>query len=166
MDNTKDGWMCQCESYRLGHKVCRHMMAAFILASLESRVSKRKTRLNSELPERWCRHCGHTTVTWSESRPLKRISAPKTESKGTSVNRYTCDACRRRFTDRPGFEGRHYSEDIILFTLRLIARNMLPGDAVDTIHEEKKVKMSSLTIQMRVWTITRGWWRRFTRTWR
>ena len=143
--NTADGWTCQCESYRLGHKVCRHMMAAFIMAASGSRVSKRKRRASLELPERWCRHCGSTHVAWSESRPLKRM--PASNGKKPGVDRYACDSCGSRFADRPGFEGRHYTEDIILFALRLVARDMVPKDAAATIKEQKKAKVSGRTIQ-------------------
>ena len=141
--NTRDGWTCRCESYRLGHKVCRHMVAAFILAASGSRQSKKKAGASFELPERWCRHCGSTDVAWSESRPLRRTSAPE----GAGVDRYTCGTCGRRFADRPGFEGRHYAEDVILYAIRLVARNMLPKDAARTIQDEKKVVVSGRTIQ-------------------
>ena len=141
--NTKDGWTCQCESYRLGHKVCQHMMAAFILAASGSRESKKKVSTNFELPERWCRHCGSTDVAWSESRLLKRMST----SEGAGVDRCSCNTCGRRFADRPGFEGRHYTEDIILFAIRLVARNMLPKDVARTIKDEKNVTVSERTIQ-------------------
>ena len=43
--------------------------------------------------------------------------------------------------------GRHYSEGIILFAIRLISRNMLPKDAADTIREVKAVKVSPRAIQ-------------------
>ena len=46
--NTKDGWTCRCESYRLGHKVCKHMVAAFILAASGSRQSKKKAGASFE----------------------------------------------------------------------------------------------------------------------
>ena len=63
------------------------------------------------------------------------------------MNRYTCNACGRRFADRPGFEGRHYTGDVILYAIRLVARNMLPKDAARTIKDEKKVAVSGRTIQ-------------------
>ena len=141
--NTKDGWTCRCESFRLGHKVCKHMVAAFILAASGSRQSKKKAGTSFELPERWCRHCGSTDVAWSESRHLRRMSTPE----GTGVDRYTCNMCGRRFADRPGFEGRHYTEDVILYAIRLVARNMLPKDAAGTIKDEKKMEVSGRTIQ-------------------
>ena len=141
--NTKDGWTCQCKSYKLGHKICQHMVAAFVLASSGSRVSKKKVSANFELPERWCYHCGSTDVTWSESRPLKKMSA----SDGACVDRYNCNGCGRKFVDRPGFVGRHYPEDVILSAIRLVARNMLPNDAAATIKEEKNVTVSGRTIQ-------------------
>ena len=40
--HNKDGWTCECESYMLGHKVCRHMRAAFILAASGTRLAKRR----------------------------------------------------------------------------------------------------------------------------
>ena len=73
--------------------------------------------------------------------------AGEVEVEGATVDRYSCNACGRRFTDRPGFEGRHYSEDVILFAIRLISRNMLPKDAADTIREVKAVKVSPRAIQ-------------------
>ena len=74
--NTRDGWTCRCESFRLGRKiVCRHRVAAFIPAASGSRQSKKKAGASFELPERWCRYCGSTNVAWSESRPLRRMSA-------------------------------------------------------------------------------------------
>ena len=106
----------------------------------------------------WCRHCVYTDVAWSESRPMKRMSGPReaedaeaktgeAEAEGATVYRYACNACGRRFTDRPGFEGRHYTEGVILFALMPISRNMLPQDAADTIREEKRAGVSSRTIQ-------------------
>ena len=66
---------------------------------------------------------------------------------GAGVDRYTCGTCGRRFADRPCFEGRHYAEDVILYAIRLDARNMLPKDAARTIQDEKKVAVSGRTIQ-------------------
>ena len=119
------------------------MVAAFILAASGSRQSKKKAGASFELPERWCRHCGSADVAWSESRPLRRMPAPE----GAGVDRYTCNTCGHRFADRPGFEGRHYTEDVILYAVRLVARNMLPKDAARTIEDEKKVVVSGRTIQ-------------------
>ena len=144
--HNKDGWTCECESYMLGHKVCSHMMAAFILAASGTRLAKRRGWANLHLPERWCRHCGSTDATWSENRPLKRMANSKVWVK-SSVDRYECNECSRKFADRPGFEGRHYSEDVILSAIRLVARNMLPNDAATTTKEEKGVKVSGRTIQ-------------------
>ena len=59
--------------YRLGHKVCKHMMAAFILASSGSCESAKKRQANFDLPARWCRHYGSTDATWIESRPPKKM---------------------------------------------------------------------------------------------
>lgn len=68
-------------------------------------------------------------------------------SEGVGVDRCSCNACGRRFVDRPGFEGRHYTEDIILFAIRLVARNMLPKYVARTIKDEKNVTVSERTIQ-------------------
>ncbi len=130
--NTRDGWRCRCESYRLGHKiVCQHMVAAFIPAASGPRQSKKKAGASSELPERWCRHCGSTDVAWSESRPLRRMSAPE----GAGVDRHICGTCGRRFADRPCLEGRHYAGDVISYTVRLVTGNILPRDAAETIKD-------------------------------
>ena len=54
----------------------------------------------------WRRHCVYADVAWSESRPLKRMSAQKEAgAEGATVDRYGCNACGRRFAGRPGFEG-------------------------------------------------------------
>ena len=143
--NTKDGWTCRCESFRLGHKVCKHMVAAFILAASGSRQSKKKAGTSFELPERWCRYCGSTVTTWSESRLLRRMSTPE-GAEGAGVDRHTCNMCGRRFAGRPGFEGRHYTGDVILYAIRLVAGNMLSKDAAGTIKDEKKMEVSGRTI--------------------
>ena len=159
--NTRDGWRCRCESYRLGHKiVCKHMVAAFMLAASGPRQSKKKTGASSELPERWCRHCGSTDAAWSESRPLRRMSAPE----GTGVDRHICGTCGRRFADRPCFEGRHYLKDVILYAIRLVAGTMLPKDAARTAKDEK-VEVPGRTIQRWVTSIP-GWRRRLPGIWR
>ena len=97
--HNKDGWTCECESYKLGHKVCSHMMAAFILAASGTRLAKRKGWANLHLPERWCRHCGSTDATWSENRPLKRmansIGVGKVERGPLRVQRVQPQVCRQ-----------------------------------------------------------------------
>ena len=85
-------------------------------------------------------------MAWSESRPLRRTSTPE-GVEGAGVDRYTYGTCGRRFVDRPGFEGRHYAEDVTPYAVRLVARNMLPKDAARTIKDEKKVVVSGRTIQ-------------------
>lgn len=44
----------------MDHKVCQHMVTAFILAASGSHESKKKAGANFELAERRCRHCGST----------------------------------------------------------------------------------------------------------
>ena len=93
------------------------------------------------------------------------MSGPEAEAEGATVDRYVCNACGRRFAGRPGFEGRHYTEDVILFALRVLARNMLLRDAADTIREERGAGVSSRAIQRWVDHYP-DWWRRFPRIWR
>ena len=50
----------------------------------------------------------------------------------SSVDRYECNKCSRKFADMPGFEGRRYSEDVILPSIRLVTRNMLPNATAAT----------------------------------
>ena len=123
------------------------MRAAFILASSGSCESAKKRQANFDLPARWRRHCGSTDVTWSERRPLKKMPDPEEGKKKASADRYECNTCDRRFVDRPGFEGRHYAEDVILFALRLVARHMAPIDAAGTVNEQKGVKVSERAIR-------------------
>ena len=142
---TSSGWTCECESHVLGRKVCQHVVAAFVMASSGSRESSKKWFTRFDLPERWCRHCGRADVAWSESRPPNRMQTAIVGR--TGVNRCSCRGCGRRFTDRPGFEGLHYTEDTVLFALRQVARGMTPGKAAETVLEAKGVDPSGRTIQ-------------------
>lgn len=74
------------------------------------------------------------------------------------MDRYNCNTCNHRFADRPGFEGRHYTEDVMLYAIRLVARNMLPKDVAETIKDEKGIVVSGIPYRGG-WTNIRGWWR-------
>ena len=67
--------------------------------------------------------------------------------KGNQTNKYRCHECGCKFVDRPGFEGLHFSERVILLALGCVARGHSTVDAARTIEEDKGVKVSGRNIQ-------------------
>ena len=141
--SSKDGWSCTCEAYTLGHRVCSHIVAAFILGASLNRTLPVGVEV-PDLPTRWCRFCGSTDCTHVEYGTLKRMAECE---EGRQTHKYRCHECGRKFVDRPGFEGLHYSERVILLALGCVARGQTPVDAARTIKDDKGVKVSGRSIQ-------------------
>ena len=133
-------WICECAHNQDGHRVCQHVMAAFIIAASESQESLDGPEgANLNLPEAWCGSCGSVDYKWRETRSLKRMVGKH--------ERYECNECGVRFTDRPGFVGLHYAEWIVLRALRRVANKQSPHTAARTLWEDYEVEISGRTIQ-------------------
>ena len=104
-------WVCECAHNQNGHRVCRHVLAAFIMAASESQESLDGPEgANLSLPEAWCGNCDCVDYKWRETRTLKRLVGKH--------ERYECNEYWVRFSDRPGFVGLHYADWFVLQALR------------------------------------------------
>ena len=137
---SKKRWVCECKHNQEGHRVCKHVLAAFIITASEYREDlggPDKTLI--DLPKRWCRYCGSTDCRWRETRPLKRMEG--------GINRYGCLECGKRFTDRPGFEGLHFDDWVVTKALRQVARGLSPNEAARSLREDDDIEVSGRNVQ-------------------
>ena len=133
-------WVCECAHNQDGHRVCQHVLAAFIIAASESQESLDGPEgANLNLPEVWCGNCGCVDYKWRETRTLKRMVGKH--------ERYECNECGVRFTDRPGFVGLHYADWFVLQALRRVANKQSPSTAAQTLWEDHMIRVSGRTIQ-------------------
>ena len=133
-----------CESHGPGRRGWRHAVAAFVMASSGPRGS----------PKRWFTRFGlpgggagiADPPTWLGARAARRRGCRRPK-RAAPAERCSCRGCGRRFADRPGFEGLHYTEDAALFALRPLAMGASPGRAAVAVLEEKGVDPSGRTMQ-------------------
>ncbi|MYD58979.1 MAG: DDE-type integrase/transposase/recombinase, partial [Cenarchaeum sp. SB0678_bin_8] len=99
-----DGWRCTCPHHVKRHVDCKHITAVQKtvidireLESIQFEITK---------PEPTCSNneCRSTDCRYYDER--------KRKDGGVSV-RYRCNKCKKRFTYRPGFLGRHYPDSVI-----------------------------------------------------
>ena len=143
--SSKNSWSCTCEAYTLGHKICSHVVAAFILGASLNRTLPTGIEV-PDLPTRWCRFCGSTDCTHVEYETLKRMAECK-DKNDDQTHKYRCRKCGCKFVDRPGFVGLHFSERVILLALGCVARGQSAKRAAQTVHDDKHVKVSGRNVQ-------------------
>ena len=139
---TEDGWSCTCEAYAKGHQVCDHVIAAFLVGAALERAPPEGSEI-PDLPERWCRFCGCTDCAHVEYRTLKRML----RWGDAETSRYRCRRCGRKFVDRPGFEGLHYSDRVVLSALGRVAEAESPAAAARTLKNDGMADVSGRTVQ-------------------
>ena len=133
-----------CESHGPGRRGWQHAAAAFVMASSGSRGSSKRWFTRFGLPG------GGAGIadppTWLGARAARRRGCRRPK-RAAPAERCSCRGCGRRFADRPGFEGLHYTEDAALFALRPLAMGASPGRAAVAVLEEKGVDQSGHTMQ-------------------
>ena len=146
VERTGEGWTCGCAYNRKGHRVCKHILAAYMIAAAESQESLNGPEgANLSLPETWCTSCGSLDYRRRETRGLKRMAGC---NRGVAeVHRCECNGCGKRFTDRPGFLGLHFDDWVALKALRLVARKHSAESASQTLWDDDRVKVSGRSIQ-------------------
>ena len=95
------------------------------------------------LPERWCRFCGCTDCSHVEYGTLKRML----RWGDAETSKYRCRRCGRKFVDRPGFEGLHYSDRVVLSAPGHVAEAESPAAAARTLKNDGMAKVSGRTVQ-------------------
>ena len=143
--SSKNSWSCTCEAYTLGHKICTHVVAAFILGASLDRTLPTGIEV-PDLPTRWCSFCGSTDCTHTEYGTLKRMAKCK-DVDDDQTHKYRCRKCGSKFVDRPGFVGLHFSERVILLALGCVARGHSAEEAAQTVYDDKGVKVSGRNVQ-------------------
>lgn len=128
-------WYCDCKYFTSGHATCKHIYAVRIMVMAQNYMNISNTTC-VDTPQIQCAHCGstdfHTTTTY------------KTRMGKTSV--YRCDECRQRFTYRPGFKKRWYSDDLITDVLIDAGSGHLPARIVERL-KKNNASVSERTIQ-------------------
>lgn len=142
---SKNSWKCTCEAYTLGHKICSHVVAAFILGASLNRTLSTGIEV-PDLPTRWCRFCGSTDCSHTEYGTLKRMTECK-DKNDDQTHKYRCHKCKRKFVDRPGFVGLHFSERVVLLALGCVAGGQSAPKAAQTVYNDKGVKVSGRNVQ-------------------
>ena len=87
-------------------------------------------------PDVQCPNCHSNDFKKRGMRPNKTIP----------VQRYSCKKCGRYFTHRPGFNGKHYSPEIITEVLYLHAMAVPPTRIVEFLQEKNGFSMTRTTI--------------------
>ena len=82
----------------------------------------------------------------SGSRTLKKMDGSQDASQKTSEI-CLCANCGRRFVDRFGFEGIHFSDDVVLKAFRLSAKGLSSSKTSKEITEDVDILVHSRTIR-------------------
>lgn len=126
-------WSCDCPYYVSGHTVCKHICAARATLLVREEAASAMGKTCVEDPQIRCSGCGladfHESTTYMTRRGEATV--------------YMCDhpPCRKRFTWRPGFEKKWFSDEVITDALidagaghppaRIVERMSKNGVSVD-----------------------------------
>ena len=139
---TDDGWSCACEAHAKGRQACDRVMAAFLAGAVLERAPPEGSEI-PDLPKRWRMFCGCTDCSHAEYRTLKRML----RWGDAETSRYRCRRCDRKFADRPGFEGIHHSDRVVLSAPGRVAEGGSPAAAARTLKSDGMAKVSGRTVQ-------------------
>ena len=117
-------------------------MASFLLGVALERAPPEGSGI-PDLPERWCRFCGWTDCAHVEYRTLKRMVGWG----NAETSKYRCRRCGRKSVDRPGFEGIHFADRVVLFAVGCLAEGESPAAAARTLKNDGMAKVSGRTVQ-------------------
>lgn len=98
-------WSCDCPYFTSGHTRCKHICAVRIRTTIQTGVVRYREDEYVEPPQIRCPDCKMTDF---------HASTTYTTKIGVTTV-YRCDTpnCQKRFTFRPGFKKRWYSDDTI-----------------------------------------------------
>jgi putative transposase len=132
-----DRWVCSCAFHRCTHRVCIHILAIRYRANLGD-PADRDSR-TEEGP-----HCGSPNV----------IRFGRRYNRSRTVNRYLCNACRKRFTSREGVLRLRFDARTVALALDLYFRGLSLRKVSDHFRQAYGLSVSPATIY--------GWISRFT----
>jgi transposase-like protein/ribosomal protein S27AE len=100
------GWICSCPDFQDRGNQCKHIWAVQISYNLHEEIVN---QVISPLEMRNCPNCGSSNVMKHGIR----------HNKYGDIQRFTCKACRYRFTVNVGFEKMHATPQVITSTMQL-----------------------------------------------
>ena len=104
---TEFGWSCSCEDHKFRKTCCKHIHAVEISLKLRQKV-KQKVVI-SHVKNSCCIYCN------SENVVKRGIRNNKTHS----IQRYSCNECKRKFSINLGFEKMHATLQTITSAMQL-----------------------------------------------
>ena len=138
---TEGGIVCDC-GYHLGRKgaACKHSMAVEITMLREARDMEPGEPVTLEPAGPRCPGCGSENMRRDGTRHRGRREA---------AQRYRCreGACGVRFSDGPGFAGRHLPPEAILLSLMIFSMGISPGGITLVLDQQMGLKVHRTTVQ-------------------
>ena len=142
VDITESGVKCDCP-YGQKRGICKHGKAVemILLRRMQKQdVQKQDVPKPVVLREEplHCPGCKGRNIRKDGKRPRKYRDM---------AQRHKCRDCKTRFSDEPGFTGRHYGPDIILFSLLVFSMGMSAPQISLIIRQDKGLNVCHSTIQ-------------------
>ena len=135
---TEGGFRCECSYHTKGrHRKCKHIAAVEFVMMREAEAAPRTGETKIAAPTQTCPKCRSGRICKDGIRRCKRRGP---------VQRFRCHTCGRRFSGKPGFEGRHFSPKIITASLAMFAFGLSPGK-ISQIWEMIGTGMHPATVQ-------------------
>ena len=131
-------WSCNCAYYRTGHTRCKHICAVRATLLMREEASRIVKTTHVETPKIRCPRCKQANFHESTTYDTRRGKATV----------YLCDniCCKHRFTWRPGFKKKWFSDDMITDVLVDAATGHPPYRIRERLGE-KGISISERTIQ-------------------
>ena len=138
---TEGGIVCDC-GYHLGRKgaACKHSMAVEITMLQGAGEVEPGEPVTLEPAWPRCPGCGSENMRRDGTRPRGRREV---------AQRYKCreKACGVRFSDGPGFAGRHLPPEAILLSLMFSSMGISPGGITLMLDQQMNLKIHRTTVQ-------------------
>ena len=138
---TDGGIACDCSySTNRGGAPCKHSVAIEIILLREAETIQSGETTVLEEPGVCCTKCGSTN---------HRKDGIRTRKRREDGQRYRClnEQCGARFTDGPGFTGRHLPPKAILMALMLFAMGVSPEGIALVLDQQMTLKVHRASVQ-------------------